>query len=192
MRFTETKLAGAFVIDLERREDNRGFFARTFCQNELAEHGLNTTIAQANLAFNRYQGTLRGMHFQFPPKAESKLVRCPRGGIVDIIVDLRPESPTYLEHIAVELNEENGTALYVPERFAHGYQVLADNTETTYQVGEFYSPETEGGLRYDDPRLGLVWPLPVAEISEKDGAWAFLDEVEPEVRRRMSLELVAG
>jgi dTDP-4-dehydrorhamnose 3,5-epimerase len=186
MRFTETKLAGAFLIDLERREDNRGFFARTFCQNEFAEHGLNTTIAQANLAFNRYQGTLRGMHFQFPPKAESKLVRCPRGGIVDIIVDLRPESPTYLDHIAVELNEENGTALYVPERFAHGYQVLADNTETTYQVGEFYAPETEGGLRYDDPKLGLAWPLPVAEISEKDEGWALLEEVEPEVRRRMA------
>jgi dTDP-4-dehydrorhamnose 3,5-epimerase len=192
MRFTETRLAGAFLIDLERREDNRGFFARTFCQNEFAEHGLNTTIAQANLAFNRYKGTLRGMHFQFPPKAESKLVRCPRGGIVDIIVDLRPESPTYLEHIAVELNEENGTALYVPERFAHGYQVLADNTETTYQVGEFYAPETEGGLRYDDPRLGLAWPLPVAEMSEKDDAWALLDEYEPELKRRMSLEGVTG
>jgi len=191
MRFTETRLAGAFLIDLERREDNRGFFARTFCQNEFADHGLNTTIAQANLAFNRYRGTLRGMHFQFPPKAESKLVRCPRGGIVDIIVDLRPESPTYLEHVAVELNEENGTALYVPERFAHGYQVLVDNTETTYQVGEFYAPETEGGLRYDDPKLGLVWPLPVAEISEKDERWAFLEDVEPEVRRRMSLDPVA-
>jgi len=121
MKFTETKLAGAFLIDLERREDNRGFFARTFCQNEFAEHGLNTTIAQANVAFNRYKGTLRGMHFQFPPAAESKLVRCPRGAIVDISVDLRPESSTYLEHVAVELNEENGTALYVPERFGHGY-----------------------------------------------------------------------
>jgi len=191
MRFTETRLAGAFLIDLERREDNRGFFARTFCQNEFADHGLNTTIAQANLAFNRYRGTLRGMHFQFPPKAESKLVRCPRGGIVDIIVDLRPESPTYLEHVAVELNEENGTALYVPERFAHGYQVLVDNTETTYQVGEFYAPETEGGLRHDDPKLGLVWPLPVAEISEKDERWAFLEDVEPELRRRMSLDQLA-
>src|SRR5213082_770586 len=181
MRFTETRLAGAFVIDLERREDNRGFFARTFCQNEFAEHGLNTTIAQANVALNRFKGTLRGMHFQFPPAAESKLVRCPRGGIVDIIVDLRPESSTYLEHIAVELNEENGTALYVPERFAHGYQVLADNTETTYQVGEFYTPDAEGGLRYDDPRLGLTWPLPVAEISDKDTAWVFLEDYEPEL-----------
>lgn len=192
MRFTETRLEGAFLIDLERHEDNRGFFARTFCQNEFAEHGLNTTIAQANLAFNRFKGTLRGMHFQFPPKAESKLVRCPRGGIVDIIVDLRPESATYLEHVAVELNEENGTALYVPERFAHGYQVLVDNTETTYQVDEFYAPETEGGLRYDDPKLGLVWPLAVAEISEKDEGWALLEEYEPVVRRRMSLGAAAG
>jgi dTDP-4-dehydrorhamnose 3,5-epimerase len=192
MKFTETKLAGAFLIDLERREDNRGFFARTFCQNEFAEHGLNTTIAQANVAFNRYKGTLRGMHFQFPPAAESKLVRCPRGAIVDIIVDLRPESSTYLEHVAVELNEENGTALYVPARFGHGYQVLADDTETTYQVGEFYTPEVEGGLRYDDPRLDLTWPLPVAEISDKDKAWALLDEYEPELKRRMTLEAVAG
>ena len=187
MRFTETKLAGAFLIDLERREDNRGFFARTFCQNEFAEHGLNTTIAQANLAFNRYKGTLRGMHFQFPPKAESKLVRCPRGGIVDIIVDLRPESPTYLEHVSVELSAANGRSIYVPRRFAHGYQALEDDTETTYMVGEFYAPELEGGLRHDDPRLGIEWPLPVGEMSPKDRAWALLEESEGDVRRRMTL-----
>jgi dTDP-4-dehydrorhamnose 3,5-epimerase len=188
MRFTETKLAGAFIIDLERREDSRGYFARAFCQHEFAEHGLNTTIAQANVAFNRYRATLRGMHFQFPPAAETKLVRCTRGAIVDVIVDLRPESPTYLEHVSVQLDEENGRALYVPERFAHGYQVLADGTETSYQVGEFYTPEAEGGLRYDDPRLAIEWPLPVAEMSEKDRAWLPLDEYEPELRRRMSLE----
>jgi dTDP-4-dehydrorhamnose 3,5-epimerase len=186
MKFTETKLAGAFVIELERREDERGFFARAFCQDEFAEHGLNTRIAQANVAFNRRKGTLRGMHFQFPPAAESKLVRCTRGAIVDLIVDLRPESPTYLEHVAVDLNEENGTALYVPERFAHGYQVLADGTETSYQVGEFYTPEAEGGLRFDDPRLALDWPFPVTELSEKDRGWALLDEIEPELRRRMA------
>jgi len=191
MQFTETQLRGAYVIDLERREDDRGFFARAFCQNEFAEHGLNTRIAQANVAFNRRRGTLRGMHFQFPPAAETKLVRCTRGGIVDIIVDLRPESDTYLQHVAVELTAENGRALYVPERFAHGYQVLEDDTETSYQVGEFYAPDMEGGLRYDDPRLGLEWPLPVAEISEKDAAWAMLDEVEPELRRRMSAERAA-
>jgi dTDP-4-dehydrorhamnose 3,5-epimerase len=184
--FTETKLSGAFIIDLERREDNRGFFARAFCQDEFTEHGLKPVIAQANLAFNKHKGTLRGMHFQFPPAAETKLVRCTRGAIVDIIVDLRPESPTYLQHVAVELSADNHRALYVPERFAHGYQVLEDITETSYQVGEFYTPEAEGGLRYDDPRLGLTWPLPVAEITEKDRSFALLAEIEPELARRMS------
>ena len=141
MIFTETKLKGAFIIDLERREDARGFFARAFCQNEFEAHGLKPIIAQANIAFNIRKGTLRGMHFQYPPAAETKLVRCTRGAILDIIVDLRPESPTYLQHVAVELNEDNQRALYVPERFAHGYQALRDNTDTSYQVGEFYTPE---------------------------------------------------
>jgi dTDP-4-dehydrorhamnose 3,5-epimerase len=185
--FTETALPGAFLLDLERREDDRGWFARGFCQHELADRGLNPVIAQANVAFNRVAGTLRGMHFQFPPRAETKLVRCTRGAIVDIIVDLRPESPTYLQSVSVELNEENGRALYVPERFAHGYQTLVDETETSYQVGEFYAPETEGGLAYDDPRLGLAWPLPVTAISEKDSQWQPLDAVEAELRRRMTL-----
>ena len=192
MIFTETALPGAFLIDLERREDSRGYFARAFCQQEFAAHGLKPVIAQANVAFNNVVGTLRGMHFQFPPKAETKIVRCTRGAILDIIVDLRPESPTYLQSVSVELNEENGRALYVPERFAHGYQTLADRTETSYQVGEFYAPETEGGLAYDDPRLGLVWPLPVAVISEKDAQWERLDVVEPEVRRRMALSASEG
>jgi dTDP-4-dehydrorhamnose 3,5-epimerase len=188
--FTETKLQGAFVIDIERRPDERGFFARAFCQNEFAEHGLNTTIAQSNVAFNLTRGTLRGMHFQFPPAAETKFVRCTRGAILDIIVDLRPESPTYLEHVAVELSADNARGLYVPERFAHGYQVLEDDTETSYQVGEFYTPGVEGGLMYDDPRLGLEWPLPVTVMSEKDQAWASLDATEDEIVRRMSLEVV--
>jgi dTDP-4-dehydrorhamnose 3,5-epimerase len=187
MIFTETRLRGAFVIDLDRKEDNRGFFARAFCQHEFEEHGLNPLIAQANVAFNRAKGTVRGMHFQFPPAAETKLVRCTRGAILDIIVDLRPESPTYLEHVAVELNEENGCALYVPERFAHGYQVLEDETDTSYQVGEFYTPGVEGGLRFDDPRLGLEWPLPLTEISEKDRSWTFLADCEDEVKARMAV-----
>lgn len=186
MIFTETKLKGAFVIDVERREDPRGFFARTFCQHEFADHGLKPVIAQANVAYNRDKGTLRGMHFQYPPAPETKVVRATRGAIVDIIVDLRPESPTFLEHISVELSADNHRALYVPERFAHGYQVLEDDTETTYQVGEFYAPETEGGLRYDDPRLGLAWPLPVTEMSDKDRQWALLDVIESEVKRRMA------
>ena len=187
MIFTETKLKGAFILDIERREDSRGFFARAFCQKEFADHGLKPVIAQANVAYNKYRATLRGMHFQYPPAPETKLVRATRGAILDIIVDLRPESPTYLQHISVELNEENRRALFVPERFAHGYQVLVDGTETSYQVGEYYAPDCEGGLLYNDPRLGLEWPLPVAEISDKDKVWKRLDEIEPELKRRMSL-----
>ena len=192
MKFTETKLKGAFVIDIEKREDSRGFFARTFCQHEFESNGLKPIIAQANTAFNIKKGTLRGMHFQFPPAAESKLVRCTRGAILDIIVDLRPESPTYLQHIAVELSEDNYSALYVPTRFAHGYQVLRDKTETSYQVGEFYTPGCEGGLLHNDPRLGLQWPLPVAVISDKDKAWKPLAEQELDLKQRMSMEHVGS
>jgi dTDP-4-dehydrorhamnose 3,5-epimerase len=190
MLFTETKLKGAFVIDVERREDSRGFFARAFCQHEFEAHGLKPIIAQANIAFNHMKGTLRGMHFQFPPSAETKLVRCTRGAILDIIVDLRPESPTFLQHIAVELSEDNYRALYVPERFAHGYQVLRDKTDTSYQVGEFYTPGSEGGLLYNDRRLGLKWPLPVTVVSDKDQVWKTLDEQEADLELRMSLEQV--
>ena len=190
MIFTETNLPGAFVIDIDRREDDRGFFARTFCQHEFADHGLKPTIAQANVAFNSRKGTLRGMHFQYPPFAETKLVKCTRGAILDIIVDIRPESATYLAHFSVELTAANYRSLYIPERFAHGYQVLEDNTETTYQVGEFYAPESESGLRYDDPRLGLEWPLPVGEMSLKDAAWQFLADTEPTVRAGMTLRSV--
>lgn len=187
MIFTETRLRGAFVIELEPRQDERGFFARVFCQREFGQHMLKPMIAQANIAFNKRKGTLRGMHFQYPPRAETKYVRCTRGGILDIIVDLRPESPTFLQHIAVELTADNHRGLYVPERFAHGYQVLEDNTETSYHVGEFYDPETEGGLHYLDARLGLKWPLPVTEISPKDASWAPFQQAEGELRRRMSL-----
>jgi dTDP-4-dehydrorhamnose 3,5-epimerase len=186
MIFLETKLEGAFILDVDRREDNRGFFARVFCQREFAAHGLKPLIAQANVAFNKKRGTVRGMHFQFPPAAETKLVRCTRGAILDIIVDLRPESPTYLDHVAVELTADNHRALYVPERFAHGYQVLEDGTETSYQVGEFYTPGSEGGLLYNDPRLDLTWPIPVTEISLKDDGWKLLAEVEPDLKGRMT------
>jgi dTDP-4-dehydrorhamnose 3,5-epimerase len=187
MRFIETPLRGAFVLELERREDPRGFFARAFCQDEFRAHGLNPVIAQANITFNLKQGTVRGMHFQYPPAAESKLVRCPRGAILDTIVDLRPESPTYLHHTSVELSADNFRSLYVPERFAHGYQTLCDNTETSYQVGAFYAPECEGGLRHDDPRLALRWPLPVSVISERDLAFPRFAAAEPELKRRMAL-----
>jgi dTDP-4-dehydrorhamnose 3,5-epimerase len=187
MKFTESKLQGAFIIDIERREDSRGYFARAFCQREFAEHGLKPVIAQANVAFNTRKGTLRGMHFQYPPAAETKLVRCTRGAILDIIVDLRPESRTYLQHIAVELSADNGRSLYVPERFGHGYQVLEDRTETSYMVGEFYTPGVEGGLLYNDPKLGLTWPLPVTEVSSKDQQWLPLEIVENELTSRMQL-----
>jgi len=187
MIFTETALKGAFIIDLERREDSRGFFARAFCQNEFAAHGLKPVIAQANVAFNLKKGTIRGMHFQFPPAAETKLVRCTRGAILDTIVDLRPESSTYLQHVSVELDEDNHRALYVPERFAHGYQALRDNTETSYQVGEFYTPAAESGLLYNDPALHLTWPLPLTVISDKDKVFRPLSEVGGEVKRRMTV-----
>ena len=185
MIFTDTKLKGAFIIEIERREDPRGFFARAFCQREFKAHGLNPTIAQANIASNIRKGTLRGMHFQFPPAAETKLVRCTRGAILDIIVDLRPESPTYLEHVAVELSAENMRALYVPERLAHGYQTLRDNTEASYQMSERYTPSAEGGLPHDDPGLALEWPLPVTVISARDCNFQPLAEIEGELRRRM-------
>lgn len=187
MRFAETDLPGAFVIELEPHEDDRGFFARAFCQHEFEEHGLNPVVAQGNLAFNRRKGTVRGMHFQIPPAAETKLVRATRGAIVDKIVDLRPESPTYLRHISVELTEDNHRAVYVPERFAHGYQALVDDTETSYQVGEFYSPAHERALPHDDPRLGLEWPLPVTVISEKDRNAPRLDTWEERLREEMAL-----
>jgi dTDP-4-dehydrorhamnose 3,5-epimerase len=187
MIFSETRLEGAYVIELERREDARGFFARAFCQHEFEAHGLKPIIAQANVAHNRQKGTVRGMHFQIPPAAETKLVRCTRGAILDIIVDLRPESPTYLQHVAVELNEDNQLALYVPERFAHGYQVLCDKTDTSYQVGEFYSPPHERALRYDDPRLGLTWPLPMTVISDKDRNAPLLETWADRLEQEMTL-----
>jgi dTDP-4-dehydrorhamnose 3,5-epimerase len=184
--FTESRLRGVFVIDLERREDGRGSFARAFCQREFREHDLEPQVAQANIAYNHRRGIVRGMHFQYPPAAETKLVRCTRGAIVDVIVDLRPESPTYLEHVMVELSAENGRSLYVPRRFAHGYQVLEDSTETSYLAGEFYDPGSEGGLRFDDPALGIAWPLAVGEMSEKDRTWPLLAEIGAEVRLRMT------
>ena len=171
MIFTETRLKDAFIIDVEPRQDQRGFFARTFCAREFSELGLQPTVAQCNLSFNDKQGTLRGMHYQTAPATETKLVRCSQGAIYDVIIDMRPDSPTFLLHIGVELTAANRRALYVPEMFAHGYQTLTDAAEVVYQVGEFYTPGYEHGLRYDDPALGIEWPLAVSEISAKDAAW---------------------
>jgi dTDP-4-dehydrorhamnose 3,5-epimerase len=172
MQFTETELAGAYVIDLERREDERGFFARAWCAAEFASHGLDTRISQCNISFNERLGTLRGMHYQVPPHAEVKVVRCTRGAVYDVIVDLRPESPTYRSWIAVELTAQNGRLLYVPEGFAHGYQTLEDETETFYQVSVPYTPDAERGVRWNDPAFGIEWPdAPERVISEKDRSW---------------------
>ncbi|MBW4467442.1 MAG: dTDP-4-dehydrorhamnose 3,5-epimerase [Pegethrix bostrychoides GSE-TBD4-15B] len=171
MIFTETKLKGAFILDLELRADDRGAFARTFCMKEFEQHGLKPSVAQCNLSYNYKAGTLRGMHYQLPPAAETKLVRCTKGAIYDVIIDMRPESPTYMQHIGVELSAENHRALYVPELFAHGYLALTDGAEVVYQVGEFYTPGYERGLRYDDPAFGIEWPMPITVISEKDAAW---------------------
>jgi len=187
MRFVETKLRGAFILELEPREDDRGFFARSFCQREFAEYGLNPVIAQANVLFSKRKGTLRGMHFQFPPTADTKLVTVTRGAIIDIIVDLRPESPTYLQHVAVELTESSHRSLYVPERFAHGCQALEDSTEMGYLAGASYAPQSVGGLAHNDPKLGLVWPLPVTNLSSQDAAWKPLAEIEFELKHKMSL-----
>jgi dTDP-4-dehydrorhamnose 3,5-epimerase len=185
MIFTESRLAGAFIIDLDPRRDDRGFFARVFSVDEFVARGLDPTFVQGNIAGNRRRGVVRGLHFQYPPAAETKLVRCTRGSLVDVIVDLRPESPTYLQHAAVELTADNHRSLYVPKRFAHGYQTLEDDTEIAYAVGHSYTPEQEGGLRYDDPRLGIAWPLPASDMSDKDRAWRLLAEVEPDVGARM-------
>lgn len=191
MIFTETRLAGAYIVDLQPIGDERGFFARGFCQREFAEHGLEPVVAQGNISFNVEQGTIRGLHFQFPPAAETKFVRCTRGAILDVIVDLRPESPTYLQHVAVELTADNRRGLYVPQRFAHGYQVLEPKTETTYLVGTFYTPAAECGLPYDDPRLAIAWPLPPVNVSTKDRAWPRLDVSEAGIRPRMVATAVA-
>jgi dTDP-4-dehydrorhamnose 3,5-epimerase len=175
MIFSETKLPGAYLIEPQRLADERGFFARTWCRREFEAHGLDASLAQCNISFNRQAGTLRGMHYQVAPSAEAKLVRCTMGAIYDVIIDLRPGSPTFLQHIGVELTVENRAMLFIPEGFAHGFQTLADSTEVSYQMSEFYAPEHARGVRWDDPAFGIVWPLPVSIISEKDRALPDVD-----------------
>ena len=178
MIFTETPLAGAFVLDLEPIRDDRGFFARMFDAKQFEEHGMRPLVAQCNVSYNHLKGTLRGMHMQLPPATEPKLVRCIHGAIHDVIVDMRPESPTYLQHFGIELSAENRRQLYVPDMFAHGYLTLTDHAEVAYQVGEFYSPGHERGVRHDDPALGIEWPIPVTVISPKDASWPLLTPAE--------------
>ena len=171
MIFTETAMPGSWLVDLKLIEDDRGFFARGWCAQEFADHGLNPQLKQINVAFNPRRGTLRGMHFQEPPWAEAKLVRCTRGAIYDVIVDLRPGSPTFRQWLGVELTAENHRMLYVPEGCAHGYQTLVDATEMYYQTTAAYAPTAAKGVRYDDPAFGIEWPLPVAAISAADRGW---------------------
>jgi dTDP-4-dehydrorhamnose 3,5-epimerase len=172
MNFRETEIAGAFVIELERIEDDRGFFARTFCRRELHEHGLATEIAQANTAFNKRKGTLRGMHYQASPYEEAKLVRCTRGAVYDVIVDLRSGSPSFQRWISVELTADNDTTLYVPKGVAHGYQTLEDDTETSYLMSSFYEPDAGRGVRWDDPAFAIDWPdTEERTMNERDRSW---------------------
>lgn len=169
MKFTETKLKGAFIIELEQREDERGFFARTFCQREYEAHGLNPHVAQCSMSFNKRKGTLRGIHYQAPPHAEAKTVCCVRGAIYDVMVDLRRESPTFKQWVGVELSAAGREMVYVPEGFGHGFQTLDDGCEVHYQMSEFYDAEAARGVRWNDPAFGIVWPIAEGVvISERD------------------------
>lgn len=168
MKFTETELEGAFIVEPELLEDERGFFARTWCQKEFEQHGLLTDLVQCNVSFNRRKGTLRGMHFQVAPHEESKLVRCTKGAIHDVIIDLRPNSQTHKKWLSVVLTAENRKMIFIPEGLGHGFLTLTDNTEVFYQMSEFYSPECACGVRWNDPAFDIDWPAEVIVISEKD------------------------
>ena len=171
MILTPAGLEGAFLVEMERRGDSRGWFARAWCAEEMAAHGLAATVAQANVARTEHRGTVRGLHWQAAPHGEAKLVRCTRGAVFDVAVDLRPDSPTHGRWIGWELGEEDGRMLYVPEGCAHGYQALADGAEVTYLVSAPYVPAAERGIRPDDPAFGIRWPLPVSSVSDRDRAW---------------------
>jgi dTDP-4-dehydrorhamnose 3,5-epimerase len=169
--FLPTPLPGAFIIDIERREDDRGFFARTWCRREFEEMGLNSDLAQCNTSYNGRRGTLRGMHWQAGPNTEAKLIRCTRGAIWDAIIDLRPESPTYLGHVGVELTEASRRALYVPKGMAHGFVTLEDESEVFYQMSEFYEPTAARGARWNDPAFDISWPISDPILHPRDAAY---------------------
>jgi len=168
MKFTESPLKGVFVIELEKRGDDRGFFARAFCEREFAQHGLNPKIVQMNNSLSPTRGTLRGIHYQLAPKAEDKTFRCVRGALFDVVIDLRPDSPTFLRHFTQELTAENRKMIHVPQGCANSFMTIAEDTEAFYFVSEFYSPELERGIRYNDPALGIHWPMEPVVISDKD------------------------
>ncbi|MFT4039954.1 MAG: dTDP-4-dehydrorhamnose 3,5-epimerase [Thermomicrobiales bacterium] len=171
MQFTSTALPGVWLVDLEPIADERGFFARAWCQYEFAAHGLDAELVQCNISWNPHQGTLRGLHYQAEPHGEAKLVRCTRGAIRDVAVDLRPDSPARLQHIGVDLTAENRRALFIPAGCAHGFQTLAPDTEVFYQMSHAFVPGASRGVRWDDPALGIVWPEGTRLISERDRAW---------------------
>ena len=171
MIFTQTKLKGAFIIEPQRLKDERGFFARTFCQGEFKAHGLNVRVAQCNISFNEKKGALRGMHYQVTPHEEAKLVSCVRGVIYDVIIDLRSDSPTYCQWFAVQLSSDNYKMVYIPEGFAHGFQALEDNTVAFYQISQSFNTEYSRGVRWDDPAFGIKWPLLNPILSLKDGSF---------------------
>jgi dTDP-4-dehydrorhamnose 3,5-epimerase len=173
MIFIATELPGAFIVEQQRHIDARGFFTRSFCAREFAAQGLNSSVAQANLSYNALSGTLRGMHYQRAPHQEDKLVSCVAGAIWDAIIDLRPESPAFKRWIGVELSADNGRALFVPKGFAHGFITLTDHSTVSYLMSEFYAPGFDAGLRYDDPAIGIQWPLAPAVISDRDRALGF-------------------
>jgi dTDP-4-dehydrorhamnose 3,5-epimerase len=177
MIFHETKLAGVFVINLELNADERGFFARSWCQREFEYHGLNPKVVQCNVSFNERKGTLRGIHYQDAPHQETKLVRCTKGAIYDVVVDLRPQSPTFKDWIAVVLTAEKRNMLYVPESCAHGFLTLEDETEVFYQMSEFYHAELSRGVRFDDPAFRIAWPEKIEVISERDRTYPNFEEV---------------
>lgn len=176
MIFSETSLKGAYIIDIDRFEDERGFFGRSYCSLEFSAHGLNSTPVQSNISYNRKKATLRGMHMQAEPYGESKLVRCTRGSIYDVIIDMRSSSETFKQWIGVELTADNYRMLYMPEGFAHGFITLEDNTDVTYQVGMFYTPQAERGFRWDDPAFNIQWPLEPLVISGKDRSHLLFEE----------------
>jgi dTDP-4-dehydrorhamnose 3,5-epimerase len=174
MRFAEAPIVGAWLIDLEPVVDERGFFARTFCADEFGERGIDATVAQCNISLTRAAGTIRGLHYQVAPAAETKLVRVVRGAVHDVIVDVRPDSQTYLRHFAVELSEDNRRALFVPVGCAHGFQTLVDETYVEYQMGAKYTPGTDRGVRFDDPQLAIAWPRPIVAVSARDRGWPLI------------------
>ena len=188
MIFSPTPIPGAFIVDLELKSDDRGFFARAFCAAEFEAHALDPAVSQCNMSYNHRRGTLRGLHYE--GTSATKFFRCLRGAVFDVIVDMRPDSPTFLEHFGIELSDDNRRALYVPPVCGHGYQALTDGAEVIYHVSEPYAPDRERGLRYDDPVLAIRWPLPVSVISDKDRSWPLIEDALRQERRPLQKRLM--